>query len=91
MRERFVGRFSQTGTVCGFPEVRHKWYEKDPNTVSKVEFLALVRDFDDKLVSYSDIFFYHNPGRFHRLYCCLLNRSVLGGRIKRITHLVQIA
>lgn len=73
------------------PQVRHEWYEKDPNKVSKAEFLALVRDFDEKLASYSEICFYYNPGRFHRLYARLLDRSVLAGRVKRITHLRDIA
>jgi hypothetical protein len=53
--------------------VRHKWYEKDPDTVREVEFSALLRDFDEQLGVYSEICFYHNPGRFHPLYDCLLN------------------
>ena len=73
-----------------FPEVRHAWYEKDPDTVSGIEFWALLRDFDEKLTSYSEIYFYYNPGRFHPLYGCLLNRSALGDRIRRITHLSEI-
>jgi hypothetical protein len=74
-----------------FPDVRHIWYEKDPNTVTKTEFSALLRDFDEKLSGYSEICFYHNPGRFHPLYARLLDRSVLGDRVKRITHLWEIA
>ena len=31
-----------------FPEIRHEWYEKDSETVTNGEFLALVRDFDEK-------------------------------------------
>jgi hypothetical protein len=74
-----------------FPEVRHEWYEKDPNTVTEAEFSVLVRDFDDKLASHSEIFFYYNPGRFHPLYERLLDRSALADRVKRITHLRDIA
>jgi len=74
-----------------FPEVRHKWYEKGPKSVTPAEFLVLVRDFDEKLASYSEICFYHHPHRFHELYRRLLDRSALAGRVKRITHLRDIA
>ncbi len=74
-----------------FPDVRHKWYEKDPNKVNEHEFLELVRNFDEKLARYSEICFYHNPGRFHPLYARLLGRSVLKNRIKPMTHLSCIA
>jgi len=74
-----------------FPEIRHKWYEKDPNTVNKGEFTALLRDFDEKLADYSEICFYHHPGKSYPLYARLLDRSALGTRIKRITHLSEIA
>jgi len=70
---------------CGFV-VRHKWYEKDPNTVSEGEFSTLLRDFDEKLT-----LFYYNPGRFHPLYCRLLNGTALRDRVRRITHLTEIA
>jgi hypothetical protein len=73
-----------------FPEDGHKWYEKDPNTVTEAEFSVLIRDFDEKLASYSEICFYYNPGRFHPLYACLLDRSVLTDRVKRTTHLRDI-
>jgi hypothetical protein len=73
-----------------FPEVRHEWCDKDPNTVTEAEFSVLIRDFDEKLASYSEICFYYNPGRFHRLYACLLDRSVLADRVKRMTHLRDI-
>ena len=74
-----------------FPEVRHEWYEKDPRDVIEAELSELIRDFDKKLVSYSEICFYHNPGRFHPLYDRLLNRTALADRVKRITHLRDIA
>jgi hypothetical protein len=74
-----------------FPEVRHKWYEKSPDKVTEAEFSLLLRDFDEKLASYSEIRFYCNPGRFHRLYARLLDRSVLADRVKRMMHLGDIA
>jgi hypothetical protein len=58
--------------------------------VRDVEFSALLRDFDEQLGTFSEICFYHNPGRFHPLYDRLLNRSVLKNRIKRVTHLSEI-
>jgi hypothetical protein len=73
-----------------FPEVRHEWYEKDPNTVTEAEFVALLGDFDEKLNAYPQICFYHNPGRFHPIYGRLLLQSALAGRVKKITHLREI-
>src|SRR5438034_7756519 len=73
-----------------FPDKSHKWYEKDPDTVTESEFSALLRNFDDTLGGYSEIYFYYNPGRFHPLYRRLLNRSALTGRITEITHLYDI-
>jgi hypothetical protein len=98
--QRFMGRCKARGVRWAifsdlygvwFPEIRHKWYEKDPNRVRDVEFSGLLRDFDEHLGGYSEICFYHNPGRFHPLYDRLLNQSVLKNRIKRITHLSEIA
>jgi hypothetical protein len=74
-----------------FPEVRHEWYEKDPANVTKAEFSALLRDFDEQLTVFSEIFFYHHPFRpLHHLYACLLKRSVLSDRIKQIKLLGEI-
>jgi hypothetical protein len=74
-----------------FPEVRHEWYEKDPDTVTEAEFSALVADFEGKLSAYSQIYFYYNPGRFHPIYARLLRQSALAGRVQQITHLWEIA
>jgi hypothetical protein len=73
-----------------FPDVRHEWYEKDPNTVSEAEFSLLLKDFDAKLSNYSEICFYCNPGRFHPIYARLLRQSALADRVKQITHLWEI-
>jgi hypothetical protein len=73
-----------------FPEVKHDWYEKDPNTVTAVQFSNLLLDFNEKLISFSEICFYYNPGRFHPLYKHLLDESSRADRIKRITHLWEI-
>jgi len=55
-----------------FSDVKHEWYEKDPNTVTEHEFRKLLKDFEQKLGNYEEIYFYHNPGRFHPLYKRLL-------------------
>jgi hypothetical protein len=74
-----------------FPHEKHEWYEKDPNTLTEAEFSVLLRNFDAALNSYSEICFYYNPGRFHPIYARLLQQSVLGDRVKQITHLREIA
>jgi hypothetical protein len=56
--------FSDNGVW--FPEVRHKWCEKHPNTVTYLEFSALLRDFDKKLSGYSEIFSITIPVDFTR-------------------------
>src|SRR3990170_6597493 len=49
-----------------FPKEKKPWYEKSPGLISDEECDGLVIDFDKKLGNYKTIFFYHNPGRFHR-------------------------
>ena len=73
-----------------FPEERHEWYDKHPNRVSDTEFRALVTDSDAKLKDYAEINFYHNPGRFHRLYRRLLQATGLRDRIRLVSHLMDI-
>ena len=73
-----------------FPDVRHEWYEKDPNTVTGSEFWKLVRDFDEKLQAYDEIWFYRNPGRFHPLYKRLLSQTALRDRITLFSHTAEI-
>ena len=72
------------------PSERHEWYEKNPSRVNEQEFAALVKDFDGKLAAFSEIWFYHNPGRFHKLYKRLLQESALKDKIKPFTHLNEI-
>jgi len=51
-----------------FPTERHEWYERDPNSVTEIEFKELLENFQKKLDCFDEIFFYYNPGRFHPLY-----------------------
>jgi hypothetical protein len=73
-----------------FSDDLHEWYEKDPSMVTDEEFDHLVRKFDRSLKQYEQIYFYHNPGRFHKLYKSLLKSSRLQSKIKLFTHLNEI-
>lgn len=73
-----------------FPDIEHEWYEKSPNRVTEPEFKNLVNEFDQKLTNYDDIWFYHNPGRFHSLYKKLLQETKLKDRVKLFTHISEI-
>jgi len=73
-----------------FPSDRHSWYEMPPDKVNEEEFKRLVWDFDKKLKGYHEIWFYHHPARFHRLYRRLLKESRLKGRVKLFTKVLEI-
>jgi len=73
-----------------FPDVEHEWYEKDPNTVTEIEYASLRNNFEIALSCYEEIVFYYNPGRFHPLYRRLLKENSLTGRIDLISHLRDI-
>ena len=69
-----------------FPNEKHEWYDKHPDTVTEEEFKALVKDFEEKLQDFDEIYFYHNPGRFHALYKRLLKTVKTRGKIILFTH-----
>ena len=69
------------------PDEKHEWYEKNPNKVNEEEFKKLVVNFDKALGGFDEIWFYNNPGRFHRLYRKLIEASSLKDRIKCFTHI----
>jgi len=73
-----------------FPSVKHRWYEKSPDTVTQEELQRLIENINDKLQVYDEIFFYHNPGRFHPLYQKVIDHSSLTDRITKISHLTEI-
>jgi hypothetical protein len=73
-----------------FSKVKHEWYEKNPSKVTEEEFQDLVIEFNKSLRQFDEIYFYYNPGRFHRLYKRLLEASELKSKIKLITHLHEI-
>jgi len=47
--------------VFGSPHEKHEWYDKHPDTVTDEEEENLVRNFEEKLSSYDEIWFYYNP------------------------------
>jgi hypothetical protein len=73
-----------------FPNVKHEWYEKSPDDVSEEEFKLLLRDFDQKLQAYDEIWFYYYPGRFHSLYKRLVKETQLKNRIHLFSHYWEI-
>lgn len=73
-----------------FPEEKHSWYDKSPDSVTEEEYNSLLLNFDQRLLHYNEIWFYHNPGRFHPLYKKLLNDSALRNRIHLFTHKDEI-
>jgi hypothetical protein len=73
-----------------FSHIPHEWYEKNPNKVTEQEFNELIRNFDTSLRQFDEVYFYCNPGRFHKLYKRLLESSELNSKIKLITHLHDI-
>ena len=73
-----------------FPEEKHEWYEKDPDTVSEQEFMQLIKNFNERLAKFDEIWFYYNPGRFHPLYARLLKGVKVKAKITLFTHKNQI-
>lgn len=73
-----------------FPDEEHGWYEKHPKAVTDQEFTALKENFDSRLRDYGTILFYHNPGRFHRLYKQLLEEVELSDRVELFSHKSKI-
>ena len=69
-------------------KVKNSWYEKDPDSVTDEELNELVVDFNKKLGRFDEIWFYYNPGRFHKTYRKLLNKTDLN--VKKFRHLNEI-
>jgi hypothetical protein len=74
-----------------FPNIRHKWYDKHPDTVTEKEFKKLLSYFDSRLRKYNQIAFYHRgPRPLHGLYRRILKESGLKNRIKVINSVKMI-
>ena len=76
-----------------FSNEPREWYGDDvgdPSRVTEPRFRELVKNLDERLQDFDEIYFYYNPGRFHPLYKRLLRETALKDRIVRITHLWDI-
>jgi hypothetical protein len=74
-----------------FPWDKIQWYDKHPNKVTSNEFKFLVNNFVQRLSKFEEIWFYHNPGRFHNLYKVLIRQAIKRGLIvKLFSHLSKI-
>lgn len=101
---KFIGAFMRTCKQRGvnwailsdkygvwFPGVRHEWYDKHPSKVTEDEYRELLTDFDQKLQSYHEVYFYRRSGRFDHLYRRLLRETRLRDRITLFSHVAEIA
>jgi len=74
-----------------FPWEEIEWYDKHPDKVTPDEFQSLVYNFIQRLSKYDEVWFYHNPGRFHSLYKKLIEEVRNKGlNIDLFTHLSEI-
>jgi len=73
-----------------FSNEKHKWYEKSPEKVNKEEIELLVENFDINLKKFDEIYFYHNPGRFHKTYITVLSKSRLKDKIVLFSNIDNI-
>ena len=98
--QRFVKRCKEKGVNWAifsdkygvvFPDNKIEWYNKHPSKVTPDEFKTLVNHFVQQLSRYDEIWFYHNPGRFHPLYKKLVDEARKRGlNVKLFTHLSEI-
>lgn len=76
-----------------FSSDKIEWYNLSPDKVMKNERSKeeLLQKAYLKLKKFDKVFFYYNPGRFHRLYRYLVDQLMLRKiNIKLITHLSDI-
>ena len=97
--QRFINRCKEKGVEWAifsdkygvlFPNQEIEWYDKHPSKVTEEEFKKLLDDFNQKLMVYDEIWFYHNPGRFHSLYKRLISETKLKDRIVLFTRIEDI-
>jgi hypothetical protein len=73
-----------------FSEVEHQWYEKHPSTVTEEEYQKILKNFDQSLKLYDEIWFYVRPETFHSFYERVLTNTALKDKVKHFTDLKQI-
>jgi hypothetical protein len=60
----------------------HVWYEKHPNTVTPQEEKTIIEDFNNKLASYDEIYFFIRSESFHPFYQRILRKTLLADKVK---------
>ena len=68
----------------------HVWYEKHPDAVTPQEEENLIKDFDKKLRSFGEIFFYVRPESFHPFYKRVLEKTALAGKVQLLQNIEWI-
>lgn len=72
------------------PDETHEYYEKPPASVSPGEETIIIEQFNLRLETYDEIWFYVRPETFHPLYERILIRSTLSGRIHMFSILGEV-
>lgn len=74
-----------------FPWEKIEWYEKPPDSVTKEEYHLLLDNLITRFSEFNEVWFYHNPGRFHNLYKKINVEATLKGmNIKMFSHIAEI-
>ncbi len=82
--------FSDLYGVC-CPNDKLPWYDKHPDKVTDPKFKELLKDFDEKLRDYQEIYFYHkNDHPLHHRYEQLLKETKLKDKVTLFTDLREI-
>jgi len=69
-----------------FPEEKINWYSKPPDTVTEVEFSALLRSFTTRLEGFDEILFQHRPGETHPVFKRIIQEALEQGmKVKEFT------
>jgi hypothetical protein len=69
---------------------QYGWYEKHPDTVTQQEEDWIIQEFDRKLASYDEIWFYIRSDTFHPFYARVLKRTRLAERVRTFEDLEAI-
>lgn len=72
------------------PSEKHLYYEKPPATVTPKEELVIIRQFEQKLSGFDEIWFFVRTETFHPFYERVLNSSSLRDRITIFKDLISI-
>jgi hypothetical protein len=98
--QRLVKRCKQVGASWAifsdeydvvFPDMKIKWYDKSPNSITNYEYQLLLQNLIKKLSKFDEIWFYHMPTRFHWRYRNLVEDARKAGlNITLFSHIDQV-